>query len=593
MKTKLGSRIAALLIGVATLLALSGCDLNGSPPEIGFQPGTGPSLSRTITANTTGTDTDGFFYSFWKGANEGGYNGSASMTIDTGTAGNYSTTWNNVSNFTAGKGWSNGSATRVVNFSGSFNGGSNGYLALYGWATTNVATPANYSVVEYYVVESYGDWVPPGGNSLGSFSSDGGTYNIYKMTRTNAPWIVNSGNGTFDQYWSVRTSKRSSGTITFANHIAAWAGKGMTLNNVGAYYQIMESEGYHSSGSSNITVSDGSASSGKWSGLGSGTNASVSALAQGADGTLYAGGDFTTAGGVAANYIAKWNGSSWSALKTGFESPVYALASDSRYVYACGKITVKGVSGYQVRKWSGTTWYNVGKPFNGYVNALVFASDGKLYAGGSFSKNGIITALNIARWNGSNWVQAGDGLSSEVKALVAGSNGVLYAGGFFTKSKNTTARYIAKWDGSVWTEVGGGMDNFVTSLAYRDNVLYAGGSFSKAGTVSAACVAKYSNNAWSKIGSGMNGTIRSFAFNSGGNLIAGGSFTTADGREAKGVAKWNGSAWSAMTTGLTGGPVGRGGDSGITMIAMLATSSGIYGGGWFTADTGPHVAIYK
>ena len=33
--------------------------------------------------------------------------------------------------------------------------------------------------------------------------------------------------------------------------------------------------------------------------------------------TLYAGGGFTTAGGSAANYIAQWNGSSWSALGSG------------------------------------------------------------------------------------------------------------------------------------------------------------------------------------------------------------------------------------------------------------------------------------
>ena len=33
--------------------------------------------------------------------------------------------------------------------------------------------------------------------------------------------------------------------------------------------------------------------------------------------TLYAGGDFTTAGGSAANNIAQWNGSSWSALGSG------------------------------------------------------------------------------------------------------------------------------------------------------------------------------------------------------------------------------------------------------------------------------------
>ena len=33
---------------------------------------------------------------------------------------------------------------------------------------------------------------------------------------------------------------------------------------------------------------------------------------------LYAGGCFTTAGGVPANNIAKWNGSAWSALGRGW-----------------------------------------------------------------------------------------------------------------------------------------------------------------------------------------------------------------------------------------------------------------------------------
>ena len=41
---------------------------------------------------------------------------------------------------------------------------------------------------------------------------------------------------------------------------------------------------------------------------------------------LYAGGGFTTAGGVAANRIAKWNGSAWSALGSGMNGAVYALA---------------------------------------------------------------------------------------------------------------------------------------------------------------------------------------------------------------------------------------------------------------------------
>ncbi len=48
-----------------------------------------------------------------------------------------------------------------------------------------------------------------------------------------------------------------------------------------------------------------------------GTNSTVRAFAVDALGNLYAGGFFTFAGGVAANYIARWDGTSWSALGTG------------------------------------------------------------------------------------------------------------------------------------------------------------------------------------------------------------------------------------------------------------------------------------
>ena len=204
--------------------------------------------AQTITSNKTGTN-NGFYYSYWnQGAGNTTFTGTPTMTL--GATGNYSITWSNVNNFTAGKGWATGSPTRVINFSGSFDGGSNGYLAVYGW-TKN-------ALIEYYVVESYGSWTPPGGTSKGTFTSDGGTYNIYETTRTNQPSII--GTATFQQYWSVRTTKRSSGTVTFANHVAAWKAKGMNMGSTWDY-QIMETEGYHSSGNSNITVSEGTLSS--------------------------------------------------------------------------------------------------------------------------------------------------------------------------------------------------------------------------------------------------------------------------------------------------------------------------------------------
>jgi hypothetical protein len=58
---------------------------------------------------------------------------------------------------------------------------------------------------------------------------------------------------------------------------------------------------------------------------------------------LYAGGDFTLAGGTGASQIAKWDGSIWSALGSGLNSVVYALAAPNRdLLYVGGNFTTAG-----------------------------------------------------------------------------------------------------------------------------------------------------------------------------------------------------------------------------------------------------------
>jgi len=149
---------------------------------------------------------------------------------------------------------------------------------------------------------------------------------------------------------------------------------------------------------------------------------------------LCAGGYFTMAGGVSANNIAKWNGSTWSALGTGMNSSVLALA----------------VSG----------------------------SD--LYAGGGFTTAGGVNANRIARWDGSTWSALGTGIDSYPSSLaVSGSD--LYAGGSFTTAGGVSARYVAKWDGTTWSTLAAGMGGGVSTLAMSGDALLAGGGFTLAG----------------------------------------------------------------------------------------------------------------
>jgi hypothetical protein len=70
-------------------------------------------------------------------------------------------------------------------------------------------------------------------------------------------------------------------------------------------------------------------------------NGPVAALAV-SRGDLYVGGYFTTAGGVSASNIARWNGSSWSALGSGVDSTVTALVVFGPDLYVAGGFSAAG-----------------------------------------------------------------------------------------------------------------------------------------------------------------------------------------------------------------------------------------------------------
>jgi endo-1,4-beta-xylanase len=195
----------------------------------------------TISSNRTGKNGD-YYYEYWKD------NGTGTMTLGEGC--NFSCSWGSVGNILFREGVRPGLRNQVINYSADYQPTGNSYLSIYGWFKN--------PLVEYYIIESWGTWKPPGSASKGTLTTDSGTYDIYQNQRT-GPSI--EGNGTFQQYWSVRKTKRTSGIITCGNHFDAWESKGM---KIGSMYEVsFNVEAYQSSGGkADVKVSMGTTSTG-------------------------------------------------------------------------------------------------------------------------------------------------------------------------------------------------------------------------------------------------------------------------------------------------------------------------------------------
>ena len=209
-----------------------------------------------------------------------------------------------------------------------------------------------------------------------------------------------------------------------------------------------------------------------WSDVG-GFSGVVSSLAT--DGTnLYVGGFFTNSGGIFTTNVAKWNGANWSALGDGIgyyaddlSQVVNVLLWHNGHLYAGGAFTNAGaVAANNLARWDGSGWSALGEGVAGTgggfigspVTALQFIGD-DLYVGGKFTTvGGNVPALNVARWNGSEWSALGAGLrgppSTGPVSALASLGTELYAFGSFTNAGGITARGLARWNGANWSSFG-------------------------------------------------------------------------------------------------------------------------------------------
>jgi hypothetical protein len=205
-----------------------------------------------------------------------------------------------------------------------------------------------------------------------------------------------------------------------------------------------------------------------WNPLGTGTELDggdsgyVFATATMPNGDVIAGGAFAIAGGLQTGPIARWDGSAWSALDTGVTGAsgpgaVYALAVlPNGDLIVGGEFAMAGsVAANNIARWDGTSWSALGAGIvadvgDSSVNALAVMPNGDLIAGGWFNTAGGASASSIARWDGTAWSALGMGLTGGgvftiVRALEVMPNGDLVAGGRFAAAGGSPALNIARW----------------------------------------------------------------------------------------------------------------------------------------------------
>jgi hypothetical protein len=279
-------------------------------------------------------------------------------------------------------------------------------------------------------------------------------------------------------------------------------------------------------------------------------------------GRACAGGRFGRIDGEPCDFLAEWNGTSWSAIG----EPTRAFLGDSR------------ISTFE--EWT--------PPGTQRSLALV---------GGRFARAGSVAARGVAAWDGASWSALGHGFDGTVTELEpvedpALGGPALVAIGDLDADASWNGEDIALWDGASWSPIPAaptGYQGFYDVVVFR-----AEGAASDTLVVassSAARVAQWDGAAWTSIGNGFNSGVYVLAvYDAPGptpnSVYAGGNFSVLNGAPATPVVRWDGASWSNVP-GIASSSIGSlfvwddGGGS--SLYACTAGGSRVYrhaGAGW-------------
>ncbi|MFK7742703.1 MAG: hypothetical protein AB8H80_20490 [Planctomycetota bacterium] len=189
-----------------------------------------------------------------------------------------------------------------------------------------------------------------------------------------------------------------------------------------------------------------------WSAIGSGTNGPVQTLLRTADGTVYAGGVFGQIEGANVPFLARRAADgSWQPFAPAPSSAVNQIVElpNGDLVIGGSFTEVGGIQAQRLARWDGSSWHAMGSGSNSNVFELIVGPSGAVLASGSFQGT-----LGTARWDGTSWNVI------DVGAPILGTSLTIEGTGSFARLPNGQLAAIASasgldfavlWSGFAWT----------------------------------------------------------------------------------------------------------------------------------------------
>lgn len=280
---------------------------------------------------------------------------------------------------------------------------------------------------------------------------------------------------------------------------------------------------------------------------------------------LFAGGRLDRAGSIATEGIARWDGASWSDVGGGIAYPgsfpeVHAMTTfdgglGPELIVGGYFTTAGGLPASNIARWNGSSWSPLGSGVNAIVTSLTVCDLGAgdvLVAGGDFTFAGGVAVSALASWNGVAWAPLGPGFQW-VSAVCVHDDGT--GPDLFAAVGNAGTWSVVKHAGGSWTSLGSVSASFlpgIRGLAVADTpsgpALWVGGHFTQIAGVAAQCLAWWNGTSWTGANPGVTGwntsscasipEVEALAtYRQGGRdaLVAGGLIGSIDGVACNGI----------------------------------------------------------